>query len=42
MIEIEFDIPEEMLKTIDEWVEDGKFKNRKEAIKTILSFEKKE
>lgn len=40
MVEIEFDIPDEMLETIDKWIEEGKFKDREEAIKTILTFDK--
>ncbi|MDH7477513.1 MAG: ribbon-helix-helix domain-containing protein [Candidatus Bathyarchaeota archaeon] len=38
MTQVQLRLPEKMLKEIDKWVAEGKFKSRSDAIKTILAF----
>ncbi len=36
-------VPDKLIESLDEWVEDGKFKSRSDAIRTVLSqYEEKE
>ena len=37
MAQVQLRLPEEMVAEIDGWVAKGKFKNRSDAIKTIIS-----
>lgn len=37
MVQVQLRIPEQTVKEIDEWVEDGKFRSRSDAIKTIIA-----
>jgi Arc/MetJ-type ribon-helix-helix transcriptional regulator len=37
MAQVQLRLPEEMIKEIDRWVAEGKFKSRSDAIKTIIS-----
>jgi Arc/MetJ-type ribon-helix-helix transcriptional regulator len=37
MAQVQLRLPEQTLKQIDEWVAQGKFKSRSDAIKTIIS-----
>jgi len=37
MVQVQLRLPEEMVAEIDAWVTEGKFKNRSDAIKTIIS-----
>lgn len=37
MVQVQLRIPEQTVKEIDEWVEEGKFKSRSDAIKTIIA-----
>jgi len=38
MTQVQLRLPEKMLEEIDKWVAEGRFKNRSDAIKTILAF----
>ncbi len=37
MIQVLLKLPKKMIEEIDRWVEEGRYKNRSDAIKTILS-----
>ena len=37
MVQVQLRIPEQTVKEIDEWVEEGKFRSRSDAVKTIIS-----
>jgi Arc/MetJ-type ribon-helix-helix transcriptional regulator len=37
MVQVQLRMPEQTVKEIDEWVREGKFKSRSDAIKTIIS-----
>ena len=37
MTQVQLRLPEKMVKEIDRWVAEGRFKSRSDAIKTILS-----
>jgi len=37
MAQVQLRLPEKTLEQIDQWVKEGKFKNRSDAIKTIIS-----
>jgi Arc/MetJ-type ribon-helix-helix transcriptional regulator len=37
MAQVQLRLPAEMIAEIDSWVEEGKFKSRSDAIKTIIS-----
>jgi Arc/MetJ-type ribon-helix-helix transcriptional regulator len=37
MAQVQLRLPEKTIEQIDEWVAEGKFKNRSDAIKTIIS-----
>jgi Arc/MetJ-type ribon-helix-helix transcriptional regulator len=37
MSQVQLRLPEQTLKQIDEWVAQGKFKSRSDAIKTIIN-----
>ena len=37
MVQVQLRIPEQTVKEIDEWVEEGKFKSRSDAVKTIIA-----
>ena len=37
MIQVQVRIPENLLERMDEWIEEGKFKSRSDAIRMILS-----
>ncbi|HEQ78869.1 MAG TPA: ribbon-helix-helix protein, CopG family [Euryarchaeota archaeon] len=37
MIQVQVRVPENLLETIDEWVEEGRFKSRSDAIRIVLS-----
>lgn len=37
MTQVQLRLPEEMIAEIDNWVAEGKFKSRSDAIKTIIS-----
>jgi Arc/MetJ-type ribon-helix-helix transcriptional regulator len=37
MAQVQLRLPEKTLQEIDRWVAEGKFKNRSDAIKTIIS-----
>jgi Arc/MetJ-type ribon-helix-helix transcriptional regulator len=37
MAQVQLRLPEKTLEEIDRWVAEGKFKNRSDAIKTIIS-----
>lgn len=37
MTQVQLRVPEQTVKEIDEWVEQGKFRSRSDAVKTILS-----
>jgi Arc/MetJ-type ribon-helix-helix transcriptional regulator len=36
MVQVQLRIPEQTVKEIDEWVEEGKFRSRSDAVKTII------
>lgn len=36
MVQVQLRIPEQTVKEIDRWVDDGKFRSRSDAVKTIL------
>ena len=38
LTQVQLRLPEKMLKEIDKWVAEGRFKSRSDAIKTILAF----
>jgi Arc/MetJ-type ribon-helix-helix transcriptional regulator len=43
MAQVQLRLPEKTLEQIDQWVSEGKFKNRSDAIKTIINlYEEKE
>ena len=37
MVQVQLRMPEQTVKEIDEWVEDGKFRSRSDAVKTIIA-----
>mgnify|MGYP005840209857 CR=1 FL=1 len=37
MIQVELELPEKIVERIDQWVKEGRFKDRGEAIRTIIS-----
>jgi Arc/MetJ-type ribon-helix-helix transcriptional regulator len=37
MAQVQLRLPEEMIAEIDRWVNEGRFKSRSDAIKTIIS-----
>ena len=37
MVQVQLRIPEQTVKEIDEWVEEGKFRSRSDAVKTIIA-----
>lgn len=37
MIQVELELPEEIVERIDRWVKEGRFKDRGEAIRTIIA-----
>ena len=37
MVQVQLRMPEQTVREIDGWVEKGKFKNRSDAVKTIIS-----
>ncbi|HDH81675.1 MAG TPA: ribbon-helix-helix protein, CopG family [Thermoplasmatales archaeon] len=37
MVQVQVRIPENLLERMDEWIEEGKFKSRSDAIRMILS-----
>jgi len=37
MVQVQLRVPDETVKEIDRWVAKGKFKNRSDAIKTIIT-----
>jgi Arc/MetJ-type ribon-helix-helix transcriptional regulator len=37
MVQVQLRVPEQTVKEIDEWVEDGKFRSRSDAVKTIIA-----
>jgi len=37
LTQVQLRLPEKMVKEIDRWVAEGRFKSRSDAIKTILS-----
>ena len=37
MVQVQLRVPEQTVKEIDEWVEEGKFKSRSDAVKTIIA-----
>ncbi len=37
MTQVQLRLPEKTLEQIDQWVKEGKFKSRSDAIKTIIS-----
>ncbi len=37
MVQVQLRIPEESIEEIDKWVSKGKFKNRSDAVRTILA-----
>jgi Arc/MetJ-type ribon-helix-helix transcriptional regulator len=38
LAQVQLRLPEKLLEEIDRWVAEGRFKNRSDAIKTIVSF----
>ena len=43
MVQVQLRVPENTVKEIDSWVDEGKFKSRSDAIKTIIFlYEEKE
>lgn len=43
MAQVQLRLPEKTLEQIDQWVKEGKFKSRSDAIKTIINlFEERE
>jgi Arc/MetJ-type ribon-helix-helix transcriptional regulator len=37
MVQVQLRIPEQTVKEIDEWVGEGKFRSRSDAVKTIIT-----
>ncbi len=37
-VQVQVRLPEELAKQIDKWIKEGKFVNRSDAIKAIVSF----
>ena len=37
MIQVQVRMPDEMVRKLDEWIAEGKFKSRSDAIKTIIA-----
>ena len=37
MVQVQLRIPEQMVNEIDEWVDEGKFRSRSDAVKTIIA-----
>ena len=37
MSQVQVRVPEELLKAMDRWIEEGRFKSRSDAIRVILS-----
>ena len=37
MIQVQVRVPENLLATLDQWIEKGKFKSRSDAIRIVLS-----
>lgn len=37
MVQVQLRMPDQTVKEIDEWVEEGKFKSRSDAVKTIIA-----
>ena len=37
MIQVQLRMPEQTVKEIDQWIEEGKFKSRSDAVKTIIA-----
>jgi len=37
-VQVQVRLPEELAKRIDEWVKEGKFINRSDAVKAIVTF----
>ena len=37
MTQVQVRVPENLLETLDEWIEGGKFKSRSDAIRIVLS-----
>ncbi len=37
MVQVQVRVPENLLKSMDEWVKEGKFKSRSDAIRMVLS-----
>lgn len=37
MVQVQLRIPEQTVNEIDEWVEEGKFRSRSDAVKTIIA-----
>lgn len=37
MVQVQLRIPEQTVKEIDEWVDEGKFRSRSDAVKTIIA-----
>jgi Arc/MetJ-type ribon-helix-helix transcriptional regulator len=37
MVQVQLRIPEQTVKEIDIWVDEGKFKSRSDAVKTIIA-----
>jgi len=37
MVQVQLRVPEQTVKEIDEWVEEGKFRSRSDAVKTIIT-----
>ena len=43
MTQVQLRLPQKMIEEIDRWIEEGRFKSRSDAIKTIISlFEERE
>lgn len=43
MPQVQVRVPDKLVETVDEWVKEGKFKSRSDAIRTVLSqYEEKE
>ncbi len=36
MTQVQVRVPDEMIRTLDKWIEGGKFKSRSDAIRTVL------
>ena len=37
MVQVQLRVPEQTVKEIDEWVDEGKFRSRSDAVKTIIA-----